>query len=264
MATGNSSSSFSRNSGRINVSAAERWASGLGGGALAAFGLRQRSLAGLAIAGIGAAMVDRAVRGHCGVYSALKIDTAHRHSARPEDYFSRGIHVEHSVTINKSAEELYRYWHDFTNLPKLMDHLESVTVQDDKRSHWVAKAPAGYKVEWDAQIINDEPNKLIAWKSAVEATVPNSGSVRFVPAPGDRGTEVHVVLDYIPPAGKIGWLVAKLFGQEPKQQVQEDLRRFKQYMETGEIPTIQGQPAGNGRGQDRVIAGSTPLQFQTA
>ena len=193
---------------------------------------------------------------------ALNLDTAHPEPARPEEYFSRGIHLEHSVTINKSPEELYRYWRDFNNLPRIMDHLESVTVQDEKRSHWVAKAPAGYKVEWDAEIINDEPNKLIAWRSLAEATVPNSGSVRFIAAPGDRGTEIHVVLDYLPPAGRIGWLIARLFGQEPKQQVQEDLRRFKQFMETGEVPTIEGQPAGGGRGQDRVIAGERPLKLQ--
>jgi uncharacterized membrane protein len=248
----------------INVAPAERWASGLGGGALVALGLRQRSLTGLAIAGIGAALIDRAVRGHCSVYGALKVDTAHRNETRPEDYFSRGIHVEHSVTINKSAGELYRFWRDFRNLPRIMDHLESVTVQDDKRSHWVVKAPAGYKVEWDAEIINDEPNKLIAWRSLPQASVPNSGSVRFVPAPVDRGTELHVVFEYLPPAGRVGWLVAKLFGQEPRQQVQEDLRRFKQLMETGEIPTIEGQSAGGGRRRDRVIAGRRPLQLQPA
>lgn len=250
--------------GRVNVGGRERWASGLIGGALAAFGLRQRSLAGLAVAGVGAALVNRAVQGHCDVYGALNIDIAHREPARPEEYFRRGIHVEHSVTINKSPESLYRYWRDFSNLPRIMDHLESVRVQDEKRSHWVAKMPAGYMVEWDAEIINDEPNKLIAWRSLAEATVPNSGSVRFLPAPGDRGTEIHVVLDYIPPAGRVGWLVAKLFGQEPKQQVVEDLRRFKQVIETGEVPTIEGQPAGGGRGRDRVMAGERPLEMQPA
>lgn len=249
---------------RVNVGGGERWASGLIGGALALFGLRQRSLAGLAVAGVGAALINRAVQGHSSVYGALNLDMAHREPARPEEYFSRGIHVEHSVTINKSPEELYRYWRDFNNLPRIMDHLESVKVLDEKRSHWVAKAPAGYKVEWDAEIINDESNKVIAWRSLADASVPNSGSVRFVAAPADRGTEVHVVLDYIPPVGRIGWLIAKLFGQEPKQQIQEDLRRFKQYMETGEVPTIQGQPAGGGRGRDRVIAGERPLELQTA
>jgi uncharacterized membrane protein len=116
-----------------------------------------------------------------------------------------------------------------------MAHLESVQVLDDRRSHWKAKAPAGTTVEWDAETIEDRPNELIAWRSLPDATVPNSGTVRFKDAPGDRGTEVLVQLSYQPPGGKVGALIAKLFGEEPKQQVKGDLRRFKQVMETGEI-----------------------------
>ncbi|MGE5612529.1 MAG: cyclase, partial [Bacillota bacterium] len=103
--------------------------------------------------------------------------------------------------------------------------------------------PAGSHVEWDAQVINDEENSLIAWRSQEGASVDNAGSVRFVPA-GDRGTEVRVVLEYIPPAGQIGFMVAKLYGEEPRQQVSEDLYHFKQLMETGEIPSTEGQPQG--------------------
>jgi uncharacterized membrane protein len=171
------------------------------------------------------------------MYDALNFDTARGEPARPEEYFNRGIHVQQVVTVNKSPEELYRFWRDFTNLPRVMDHLESVTVEDGKRSHWRAKAPAGYTVEWDAEIINDEPNHLIAWRSLENATVANAGSVRFIPAPGDRGTEVRVTLDYIPPAGRVGAIVARLFDEEPSQQVKADLRRFKSVMETGEVPT---------------------------
>jgi uncharacterized membrane protein len=217
----------------------ERWASGVMGGALAWLGLRQRSLGGLAVAALGAGLIDRAVRGHCPFYGALNLDTAHAEPARPEEYFARAVHVEHTVTINKSAEELFRFWRDFSNLPRILNHVEAVVVTDNKHSHWIARAPAGYTVEWDAQIINEEPNRLIAWRSLADASVSNAGSVRFIPAPGDRGTEVHVVLDYIPPAGRVGWAVAKLFGREPKQQVTEDLRRFKQFMETGEVPVSQ-------------------------
>jgi uncharacterized membrane protein len=125
-----------------------------------------------------------------------------------------------------------------------MDHLESVTVQDDKRSHWVAKAPAGTTVEWDAEIINEKENELIAWRSLDGADVDNAGSVRFSEATGGRGTVVKVSLEYDPPAGIIGSLIAKLFGEEPSQQVQEDLHRFKQVMETGERPTTEGQSSG--------------------
>jgi uncharacterized membrane protein len=190
----------------------------------------------LILAGLGAVLVERGVRGHCAVYDALNLDTAHDEPARPEEYFNRGIHVQQVVTINKSPEELYRFWRDFTNLPRIMDHLESVTVQDGKRSHWRAKAPAGNTVEWDAEIINDEPNRIIAWRSLETASVANAGSVRFIPAPGKSGTEVRVTLDYIPPAGRAGAIVAKLFGEEPSQQVKADLRRFKSVMETGEVP----------------------------
>jgi uncharacterized membrane protein len=126
-----------------------------------------------------------------------------------------------------------------------MKHVESVSVLDEKRSHWVVRGPAGSTVEWDAEIINDEPNALIAWRSLDNAEVDNAGSVRFVPGPEGRGTEVRVVLDYIPPAGRVGKWVARLFGEEPSQQIHEDLRRFKRLMETGEIPTIEGQPTGN-------------------
>jgi uncharacterized membrane protein len=230
----------------INISETERWISLVGGGLLAAFGLSRRSVPGVAIAALGGAAIYRGVTRHCDVYQALGINTAERLEAQPEDYFERGIHVEQAFTIGKSPQELYDFWHNFENLPQIMTHLESVRVIDEKRSHWVAKAPsiAGGKVEWDAEIINDEPGALIAWRSLPNADVDNAGSVRFVPAPGDRGTEVRVVLDYIPPAGRVGKFVAKLFGEEPKQQIQEDLRNFKRIMETGEIPTIEGQPRG--------------------
>jgi uncharacterized membrane protein len=147
----------------------------------------------------------------------------------------RGIHVTEAVTINRSPEEIYRFWRNFENLPRFMDHLESVQVIDDRRSHWRARAPAGATVEWDAEIVEDRPNELIAWRSLERADVPNSGIVRFVRAPGNRGTEVHVELNYEPPGGTIGTLVAKLFGEEPSQQVADDLRHLKQIMETGEI-----------------------------
>ncbi|HSU68204.1 MAG TPA: SRPBCC family protein [Tepidisphaeraceae bacterium] len=229
---------------RVNMGSTERWASGLIGGALAVYGLRKLSVSGLLAAGIGAVIVRRAVGGHCPLYNSMNIDTRRSEPARPEEYFHKSIHVEHVVTINKPAAELYRFWRDFSNLPRIMNHLESVTVRDATRSHWVAKAPAGNRVEWDAEIINDEPDRLIAWRSLGNATVDNAGSVRFIEAPGGRGTEVRVVLDYIPPAGQVGRLVAKLFGEEPKQQISEDLRRFKQVMETGEAPNVEGQSSG--------------------
>ena len=143
--------------------------------------------------------------------------------------------VARSVTIRQPREMVYAFWHDFENLPRFMAHLESVRVTGDRQSRWVAKGPAGSTVEWDAETVEDRPDELIAWRSLPGTSVPNSGEVRFEDAPGGRGTEVHVELRYDPPAGKLGALVAKLFGEDPRQQVDGDLRRLKQVLETGEV-----------------------------
>jgi uncharacterized membrane protein len=154
--------------------------------------------------------------------------------------------VKNSLIINRAPEELYQYWHDFENLPRIMHHLESVRVTGGGRSHWVAKAPAGTTVEWDAEVTEDRPNELIAWRSLEGSQVENSGSVRFEPAPGNRGAIVKVEINYTPPGGAVGALVAKLFGEEPGQQAQESLRCFKQLMETGEVVVSDGTVWDNG------------------
>ena len=136
----------------------------------------------------------------------------------------------------RPADELYAFWRDFENLPRFMEHLESVTVLTPLRSRWTAHAPAGTRVSWEAEIHNEIPNQLIAWRSLPGADVPNAGSVHFTPLGAGAGTEVRVVLSYEPPAGRVGAAVAKLFGEEPAQQVDEDLRRFKQVMESGDVP----------------------------
>jgi uncharacterized membrane protein len=150
-----------------------------------------------------------------------------------------------AITIKADAQTLYDEWHSFERLPTFMYHLESVTQAGDGRSHWVAKGPASSKVEWDAEIVDDVPGRRISWKSTDGATVANSGSVRFEPAPGDQGTEMHVELTYSPPGGPLGSIVAKLFGEEPNQQLRDDLRRFKQVIETGEIARSEGAPQGS-------------------
>src|SRR5581483_8299875 len=162
------------------------------------------------------------------------------------------IHVEKVVTINRSPEELYSFWRNFENLPRIMNHLVSVKNLDDKRSHWVVKSPGGTTVEWDAEMTMEKPNELIGWRSLEGAQVDNSGSVRFERAPGGRGTVVRVQLDYRPPAGVIGATLAKFFGEAPEKQVAVDLHRFKQLIETGEIPRTEGQPAGRSRSTSRV------------
>jgi uncharacterized membrane protein len=148
---------------------------------------------------------------------------------------SGGIEVTEAITINRARDEVYDFWHNFENLPRFMTHLETVQVIDERRSHWKAKAPGGATVEWDAETLEDRPGELIAWRSLPDSQVPNSGSVRFREAPGGRGTEVIVNLRYQPPGGRLGAVIAKLFGEEPSQQVKGDLRRFKQVMELGEI-----------------------------
>lgn len=173
------------------------------------------------------------------------------------------VRVEQVVTINRSIDEVYGYWRDFANFPRFMRHVESVEVLDGTRSRWTAKGPAGRSVQWNAEIVQDRDGEWIAWRSLPGSRIENSGSVRFAPAPGARGTEVRVQLEYRPPAGRIGRLVAMVFGEEPEQQIREDLRRFKQLMETGEIPLSDGpglwraaQPAKRAE-QIREYAGVT-------
>jgi uncharacterized membrane protein len=149
------------------------------------------------------------------------------------------------ITVGRSPEECYRFWHDFENLPRFMWHLESVQVTGPSRSHWRARAPHG-SVEWDAETVEDRPNELIAWRALPGSDVESSGYVRFRPAPGDRGTEVEVEIRYVPPAGAVGRAVAKLTGEEPLQQVGDDLRRFKQVLETGEVIVSDATVRGNG------------------
>lgn len=157
---------------------------------------------------------------------------------------NRGIKVVKSVTVRRPAEELYAFWRDLSNLPKIIKHPVEITTVSAVESHWAVSAPTKEPVEWDAFIINDEPGRLIAWRSHESAEVANAGSVRFEPAPGDEGTEVTVKLEYDPPGGRLGALVAKFTGDEAGQQVADALRRFKALFEAGEIPTTEGQPVG--------------------
>jgi uncharacterized membrane protein len=196
--------------------------------------------------GAGAGLLWRGATGQCGVYKHLGIDTASPQQtgrAGAKAHYQNGVHVSVAYMINKPAQELFQFWRDFENLPRFMEHLQDVKVLDEHTSHWRAKAPAGMSVQWDATIINEEPNRLIAWKSTGSPDVDSKGSIRFIES-GERGTEVRVTLSYIPPAGQVGRTLAKLFGEEPEQQIREDLRRFKRLMETGEIPTTDGQPRG--------------------
>lgn len=248
-----------------NVARPERIASVALGAALVTYGLRRRDPAGVAAAVLGGAFVARGASGHCPVYQAMGVSTGSADAVlgpSRSDVTSRAatvnarkaVKVERAVTIEVDRQALYDFWHDFENLPRFMEHLESVRVESPTRSHWVAKAPAGRMVEWDAEIINDIPGSLIAWKSAPNADVPNAGSVHFADAPGGRGTIVKVAMDVEAPAGKLGFVLAKLFGEDPDREVREDLRKFKQLMETGEITTSARRRANS------AYVGSTPTR----
>ena len=184
----------------------------------------------------------------------------HEPGARVTPARRRGIAIEKNrarrvikcVTINRSAEDLYRFWRRLENLPFFARHLISVKETSPTESHWVAKSPAGTTAEWDAVIVKETPNEYIAWESNPGSEIDNAGSVRFRPAPANQGTEVMITLEYIPPVGALGALIARLYGEEPDIQVEEDLARFKAFMETGEIPTTVNQPVGSGARTSRA------------
>lgn len=213
-----------------NVGNPERWLSVIAGSALAAYGLKRRSLPGLVLSAVGGALVWRGATGHCPVYSILGVSTADEASDHISVPYGRGIRVEKSIRIDTTPEELYTFWRNFENLPRFMGHLESVRVIDDKRSHWVARGLPHLDAEWDAQIINEIPNELIGWRSVDGSRVDNAGSVHFTP--NGKGTELRVLLRYDPPAGLAGAAIARMFGEDPEVRVEEDLERLKELIES--------------------------------
>ena len=172
---------------------------------------------------------------------------------------SSEVSVTKTITVRKAPREVYDFWREFENFPRFMAHLESVSAMR-QRSHWVVKAPGGRTVEWDAEVVDDQPWSLISWRSLPEADVANWGTVRFVIAPADQGTEVHVELGYRPPAGKLGGTIAKLFGEEPATQLADDLRRFKQVIETGEVVVSEGSPRGHELAQQLKQRPAQPVE----
>ncbi|HEX8002035.1 MAG TPA: SRPBCC family protein [Mycobacteriales bacterium] len=188
---------------------------------------RRVTLATAAVAGITA----------LDVVAAVKERRAGRVAGGPQTFTA-------SITVNKPRQEVYRYWRALTNLPTFMTHLVSVEATGAGRSRWTATGPAGKKVTWDAEVTDDTPGRAIAWRSLPGATAPNRGVVRFADAPGGRGTEVRVELTVEVPGGLAGRAVALLFGENPEQQVRDDLRRFKQVLETGEVVRSDGTPQG--------------------
>ena len=221
----------------INVGTAERVASVVGGALLSYYGLRKPNIGGLALAAVGGAMLYRGTTGYCPINSTFGRDTSSSKDI--------AIEITRSLTILRPRAEVYQFWRQLENLPQFMKHLQDVRQLGPKRSHWVAKVPKGVgTLEWDADIVQEETDKLIAWRSLSGSDVDNAGEVRFMDAPADSGTIVQATISYRPPAGAVGGGVAKLLNPAFEQMVMNDLRNFKQLMEAGEVSTIDGQPAG--------------------
>lgn len=228
----------------INITDAERAASVAGGALLALYGLGRRSWAGgFALAGLGGLLLYRGLRGHSYVYERIGVERA-----------GQAMEVEQAITVNRPVAEVYAFWRKLENLPRFMRHLRSVTEQSATRSHWVAQAiGTGRALEWDSEITDDRPNERIRWRSLPDGGLEHRGEVRFKRAPGDRGTEVHVHLEYRPPLGAA--LGAAMY-PFTRQTLKEEIRRLKHVLETGELPTTEGQPSGR-RPQTRVQAKET-------
>lgn len=226
-------------SSRVNVGALERGVSLVSGLGLLAYVLTRRPRLGVPLAMDAGYMIYRGATGHCVMYQMLGIQ-------RTGINGHEGIKVEAAVTVNRPREELYRVWRNLENLPRFMHHLESVQVDasDRGRSHWVARAPLGKTIEWDAEVIEEHENELLVWKSLPGSAVESMGRVEFADAPAGRGAIVKITMEYNPPAGSLGAAIARLFGEEPGLQIKKDLHHFKQVMEAGEIATVEGQPSG--------------------
>jgi uncharacterized membrane protein len=228
------------NPDKVNVNDVERWVSALAGGALTTLGVRRRDhMSGPILALLGAALVKRGLTGHCDVYQALGLSSSHSTPRSPGASVdgSRAVRVDESVTIHLPRATVYKFWRNFENFPGFMEHLQSVTETSEKQSHWVAKAPLGRTIEWDAEIINDVPNDRIGWRSLPGSDVMHAGSVRFKEAP-NGSTIVDVTVEYEVPGGVIADTMARLLGQAPSQQIRKDLESFKALMESGEVTTV--------------------------
>lgn len=220
-----------------NVSSPERWASLVAGSAMIAFDLSDRKPS-LLWSGVGAYLLYRGLTGNCPAYQSLGLSMSDSTAPNTAVAAGHGTHVEHSIVVRRPINTVYDFWRDFERFPQFMDHLIDVDTTTDGQSHWIARGPLGVKVEWDAKIINEVPNHLIAWQSLPGADVDTAGSVHFRPVAG--GTEVRINLKYDPPGGKIGTAVAELFGENPHRQVREDLFRFKELLEGPQVPNVVG------------------------
>ena len=220
----------------INYSDLERWMTLASATALIAFGVTRRTVPGLGLALAAAPLAYRGIAGTWPRFNGFPSD-----DTRVALSGDRGVHVRESVRLEKPVAEVYRFWRRLENLPRFMAHLKRVTDLGNGRSRWEAQGPADLTVAWDAEIINDVENSVIGWRSLPGSDVVTAGSVNFSTARGGRSTEVRVRLQYQPPAGRAGALLAGAFGRSPAQMIREDLRRFKQLLEAGEMPRVTAE-----------------------
>lgn len=233
---------------RVNVGMAERAASLATGVGLLSYILVRRPKMTLPLGLEAGYMLYRGATGHCVFYQMLDIN-------RSENGMG-GIKVQRSLTINRPRDQLFRIWRNAENLPRFMKHLKSVKVDptDNARSHWVVTGPLGRDIEWDSEIIEERENEYSAWSSLPGSIVESRGSIHFMDSPADRGTILYISMEYQPPAGSLGAAFAQLFGEGTSQQIRDDLRRFKQIMETGEVATVEGQTSGRNQNFEKSIA----------
>jgi len=210
----------------------ENWLALGAGAALLLVGASRRSTVGACLMVASAPLLYRGMSGRW----PDSLNSVQPDSTKSALSGDRGVHVRESIRLEMPISDVYRFWRRLENLPQFMKHLDSVTENPEGKSHWVAVGPAGLRVEWDAEIINEVENKVRAWRSLPGSDVVSAGSVNFDAARGNRSTQVSVHLQYAPPAGKAGAFVASLFSREPSQTIREDLRHFKQLLEAGEIP----------------------------
>jgi uncharacterized membrane protein len=249
-----------------NVHQVERIASVVAGGALAWCGVREglkrHPVQGVALTLAGGALVRRGITGYCDIYRALGINNTNtgEPGANATIPYQQGVRVDRSITVNANREDVYAFWRNLDNLPRFMKYVRSVKVMDATNSHWIVDGPAGQKLEWDAEIINEIPNELLAWRSLPGASINNTGSVRFEHAAAGRGTRISISLQYDPPAGQLAVMFAKIFGKDADSEIDTDLHRFKNIIEAGEIPTSSGQPSG--RTEDKAAQRSRSVNRQ--
>lgn len=233
----------------VNVGTTERMLSTMGGAALLAIGLFSENRSKSLTVAAGGALLYRGLSGNCHLYRALGIDRSDEENERenrPAVRHGHGVHFEEAMTIAASPSAIYELWRNVAGLPRFIDHLESVTATDQARSRWVANDPLGRTLQWEAEVFDERPDEFFAWRSLPGGDVDSAGSIRISPLSHDRGTAVRIVMKYDPPGGRVTARLAGWFGRDAHSELRQAVRRMKQLLEAGEIPTTKNQPVGSG------------------